>query len=216
MSEMMKYPTRNQENKVPEFHFGDGKILEVKRSHKILGVTVQDDLRWNLHVEEMVRKATRTTWVLRRMRSLGVDQTTLVSYWKAEGRVHLEISFPVWHSSLTASQTQDLERAQRVAMAAIVGRWEPSHTRQLQELGIERLEPRRQKLCRVFAQRTATVSRHTDLFTQNGFKLRKGKMVRLYREPVSRTATHYNSAVPYLTRLLNSAPDERGSEINPV
>ena len=101
-------------------------------------------------------------------------------------------------------------------MAAIMGRWEPSHSEQLQELGLERLELRRQKLCRVFAQRTATDSRHMDLLTQTGFKSRKGKNVRTYRESLSRTATHYNSAVPYLTWLLNSAPDERGSQIVPV
>ena len=95
----------------------------------------------------MVRRTTRTTWVLRRMRSLGVDQTTLIAYWKAEGRVHLEFACPVWHSSLTAAQAQDLERAQRMAMAAITRRWEPSHTRQLLDLGLERLRPRRELLC---------------------------------------------------------------------
>ena len=91
----------------------------MKRSHKIPGLTVQDDLRWSQQFEDMVKNASKTSWVLRRTRALGVDQTTLVSYWKAEGRVHLEISCPVWHSSLTASQNQDLERAQRVAMAGL-------------------------------------------------------------------------------------------------
>ena len=49
-------------------------------------------------------QATRTIWVLRRMRALGVDQATLVAYWKAEGRVHLELACPVWHSGLTTQQ----------------------------------------------------------------------------------------------------------------
>ena len=127
----------------PEFHIGNKNILETKESHKILGVTVQNDLRWNKQVEDMVRKATRTTWVIRRMKALGVDRDTLVALWKAEGRVHLELACPVWHSGLTVAQAQDLDRAQRVAMAAIAGRWEPSHTRQLAELSLERLGPRR-------------------------------------------------------------------------
>ena len=67
----------------------------------------------------MARRATRTTWVLRRMRALGVDQGSLVTYWKADGPVHLELVCPVWHSGLTTQQSRDLDRAQRVAMVAI-------------------------------------------------------------------------------------------------
>ena len=151
----------------------------------------------------MVRRATLTTWVIRRMRSLGVDQYTLVTYWKAEGRVHLEMACPVWSSSLTVAQSQDLERTQRMAMAAIAGRWEPSHSRQLIELGLERLAPRRLRLCKAWAQKTARDSRHRDLFTPTGARPRQGKHVQLYRTPVTRTVSHYNSAVPYLTRILN-------------
>ena len=137
------------------------------------------------------------------MKSLGVDQDTLVTYWKAEGRVHLELASPVWSSSLTIAQSQDLERAQRMALAAIAGRWEPSHSRQLLELGLERLEPRRLRLGKVWALRTAQDSRHTDLFTPTGARPRPGKHVQKYRTPWTRTVAHYNSAVPYLTRLLN-------------
>ena len=102
------------------------------------------------------------------MRSLGVDQATLVTYWKAEGRVHLELACPVWSSSLKAAQSQDLERAQWMALAAIAGRWEPSHSCQLLDLGLERLAPRRLRHCKVRAQRTAKESRHRDLFIPSG------------------------------------------------
>ena len=113
----------------PEFSLGNSEVLEVKKEHRILGIIVQDDLRWNSQVQQMVGKATRTTWVLRRMRAMGVDQRTMVAYWKAEGRVHLELACPVWHSGLTLAQSRDLDRAQRMAMAAITNRWEPSHSR---------------------------------------------------------------------------------------
>ena len=187
----------------PEFSIGTTQVLEVKKVQRILGIQVQDDMRWNSQVEEMVRKATRTTWVLRRMRSFGVDQASLVAYWKAEGRVHLELACPVWHSGLTTQQSRDLDRAQRVAMAAITGRWEPSHSRQRLDLGLEQLSARRTQLCATFAQRTARDSRHMDIFTQSGAPVRPGKAARPYREPFCRTGAHFNSAVPYLTRLLN-------------
>ena len=90
-----------------------------------------------------------------------------------------------------------------MAMAAIAGRWEPSHSRQLLELGLERLAPRRQRLCAVWAQKTAQDSRHQDLFIPSGARPRPGKHAQLYRTPQTRTDTYYKSALPYLTRLLN-------------
>ena len=139
------------------------------------------------------------------MRTLGVDKKTLVDYWRSEGRVHLEMAVPVWHSSLTLAQRRSLDRCQRVAMAAIVGHWAPSLTDQLAELGLERLDARRNKLCARFAFSTATKSRHRDIFVvaQVNFP-RPGKQSRKYVEPRARTAAYRKSAVPYLTRLLNS------------
>ena len=178
---------------------GGSEILEVKKTHRILGIMVQDNLGWQTQCEEMIKRATSTTWALRRMRALGVPEKTLVEYWKAEGRVMLEYGCPVWHSGLTVAQSHSLDRAQRAAMAAITGRWEPSHTKQLQDLQLKRLSARRVRLCKIFAERTATDSRHMDMFTPVTSARRLGT----YREIYTRTATYYKSALPYLTRLLN-------------
>ena len=48
------------------------------------------------------------------------------------------------------------------------------------------------------------VSRHKDLFKETGFFPRKGKLTKVYKAPVSRTVAHFKSALPYLTRILNS------------
>ena len=131
----------------------------------ILGSQVQLNLKWDSQVEEMIRKASKNIWTLRRMKALGVDQATLVNYWKSEGREHLEMACPVWHSSLTRAQSRSLMRCLRVAMAAIVGCWAPSLTEQLEALGLERLASRREKLCSRLAKNTALKSRHKDIFT---------------------------------------------------
>ena len=134
------------------------------------------------------------------MKSLGVRQSLLVEYWKSEGRVMLEYACPVWHSGLTVAQSRSLDRAQRVAMAAITGRWERSHSAQLRELGLERLELRRQQICKRFGERTAKDSRHQDMFQLNpNIRTRGGKNNR-YIEINTRTSTYYKSALPYLTR----------------
>ena len=112
-------------------------------------------------------------------------------------------SFHLGKISLYSYSSVNLQRAQRVAMAAIAGRWEPSHTRQLEDLGLERLALRRTKLCERFARRTATNSRHMDMFTPMVTLQRKAKHGKKYREIAARTKTYHNSALPYLTRLLN-------------
>jgi hypothetical protein len=199
---VMKFSRAKKLDFPAEITIGDSDILEVKKSHRILGIMVQDDLKWQSQCEEMVKRATSTTWALRRMRALGVPEATLVEYWKTEGRVMLEYGCPVWHSGLTSAQSHSLDRAQRAAMAAmaaITGKWEPSHSRQLAELGLERLSARRTRLCKTFAQRTATNSRHMDMFTPVTSARRLGT----YREIFARTGTYYKSALPYLTRLLN-------------
>jgi hypothetical protein len=191
----------------PEFLLGDTEFLAEKEEATILGVKVQSSLRWDSQVQHMVAKASNTVWTLRRMKSLGVDIPTLTKFWQSEGRVHLESQAPLWHSSLTLAQSRALARAQRVAMAAITGRWHPSHSQQLEELSLEPLLTRRTRLCRRFAERTATRSRHTSMFTLAGAGVTvtmRSKGRRVYREPLCRTATYYRSAVPYLTRLLNS------------
>ena len=189
----------------PEFSIGDSHILEEKKTISILGIQVQANLRWDAQVTQMISRASKTIWALRRMKALGVDTKTLVQYWKSEGRVHLEMACPVWHSSITLAQSRCLERSQRVAMAAIAGHWAPSLTDQLAELGLTRLDARREKICARFALSTATRSRHRDIFVaaQANF-LRPGKLSRKFVEPRARTAVYRKSAVPYLTHLLNS------------
>ena len=104
-----------------EFKIGGSGHLEEKRVVRILGIQVQSNLRWDCQINQMTSKASKTIWTLRRMKALGVDVKTLVEFWKSEGRIHMEMGCPVWHSSLTLAQERLLERCQRVAMAAIVG-----------------------------------------------------------------------------------------------
>ena len=87
-------------------------------------------------------------------------------------------------------------------MAAISGRWEPSHTQQLLELGLDRLGDRRDRICKRFSRRSAHNSRHQDLFQPLESVTRRGSQGK-FVEIAARTGTYYKSALPYLTRLLN-------------
>ena len=138
------------------------------------------------------------------MKQLGVDDKTVINYWKSEGRCHLEFCAPVWAGGITQAQARDLTRVQRRAVAAITGSWQEDYKTACLRLGIEAdLSARRRTLCKAFALKTATKSRHQDLFTRldNPNQTRSGG--KTLREPHCRTRRHLQSARPHLTRLLN-------------
>ena len=107
---------------------------------------------------------------------------------------------PVWHSGITLSQSRSLERVQQIALATI-SNWGSTHTQLLADFGLEKLHLRRDTLCLRFARETATDSRHKDLFEPVRSSGRNNKVT--YREQTSRTSGHFNSALPYLTRIMN-------------
>ena len=191
----------------PEFTLGSSGTLEVRKTLKILGVLIQDDLKWGAQITKMVGKASKRIWLLRRMRQLGVDENTMTTYWRSEGLVHLEFASAVWSGGISKSQERDLSRVQRRAVAALTGRSTrgEEYAATCVRLGLEPdLAARRRRLATTFARRTATgsKSRHKDLFTRRpgNHQTRSG---RTWQEPVCRTTRYQNSPVPYLTHLLN-------------
>jgi hypothetical protein len=204
---VMKFSRSTKYDFPAEFTMDGGAFLEERQSLRVLGIQIQSNLRWDVQCAQMIQRASKTTWVVRRMKELGVDQRTLVDFWKSEGRVHLEMCCTVWHSSITEAQSRALARVQRVAMAAITGVWAPSHSQQLSDLGLEELAARRERLCLRFARRPATMSRHKDMFTPAaGPRFPRGPQPRpRYQEVEARTTTYHRSALPYLTRLLNGS-----------
>ena len=78
----------------PEFRLGDSNILQTTNTHKILGLKVQSDFGWGDQILQMTKKASKTIWLLRRMKQMGINEKTIVNYWKSEGRCHLEFCAP--------------------------------------------------------------------------------------------------------------------------
>ena len=62
----MKFSRSKNYDFPAELTIGGSDILEVKKEHVILGIIVQDDLKWPSQCEEMVKRATVTMWALRR------------------------------------------------------------------------------------------------------------------------------------------------------
>ena len=181
--------------------------LDVVRHTKLLGIVVSDDLKWDLHVNFMCKKAAAKIWLLRRMRTLNLDREIMVDFYLKEVRSVLEFGVACWHSGLTIKLSDQIERVQKICVNVILcdNEWEIPYQTGCTLLGIEPLSLRRKELCIRFIQKCSQNPLHSDLFTLcQDVNTRQDKQ--LYREFTARRDRYYNSPLCYLTRLLNSNP----------
>ena len=119
-------------------------------------------------------------------------------------RSNLEFSSTVWHSSLTQTDRQDLERIQKAAVKVILRSDYTNYEQALNVLNIESLNQRRETMALKFAKRSLNNENFSKLFPlremKYGMKFRKSEK---YLVKHSKTKRYKDSAVPYLQGLLN-------------
>jgi hypothetical protein len=128
----------------PPIMLGDAVIEQVKEA-KILGVTIQSNLKWNSHVENIIKKANKRLYLLRLCKRSGVKSTDLIDIYTSLIRSVLEYCCVVWHSSLPAYLHYDIERVQKRAMRIIFS--DNDYDCSLHMADLETLYIRRERLC---------------------------------------------------------------------
>ena len=191
---------------LPQLSFPDCEPLEVIYETKLLGVNLTSDLSWSNHVDNITKRATRNLWVLLRFKHLGGTPDQLSLVYQTRVRSVLEFAAPVFHSSLTAAQSRQIEMTQKKALAIILGKEYVSYENALSKLGLERLDSRRLKLCYEFALKCTKSVRHSSMFPFNKLSGHNTTNPKKYAEPVCNTSRYFNSSIPYMTRLLNNPP----------
>ena len=112
--------------------------------HKHLGVTLQQNGKWSIHLAEMNSNAKRKVDILR-SRTYKLNRKTLHKIYLAYIRPNLEYASCVW-DNCTATETQNTEDVQLAALRAITGtKRGTSHQNLYMETGIEELKSRRTK-----------------------------------------------------------------------
>ncbi len=103
-------------------------------SFRFLGTTISQDLKWDNHIESIVKKAQQRLYFLRQLRKFNLPQELLLHFYSAIIESVLCMSITVWFSSATKS---DLRRLRRVVRTAerIIGTTLPT----LQELYLSRV-----------------------------------------------------------------------------
>ena len=200
-SKAMKFTRVTKVDFPLELNFEDGDLLEVLDEIKLLGVIVQDNLKWNRNTDYICKKARQRIWLIRNMRKSGLSQKELVDAYTKEVRSLLELAVPVWHSSLTAQESHQIERVQKSALSAILCNSDISYSKALKVTKLETLSSRRAKMILKFI--TKNMKTTSPLLTVNKKAYNTRDSSKLVKEYQCRTSQYFKSALPYLARLVN-------------
>ena len=92
--------------------------LERNESHKVLGLTLQNNLKWDVHINEIVTKASKRLHILRFLKRSGVSPFHLLRVYFPLIR-SLEYCCMAWFSSLTINLSDKIELVQKRIMRTI-------------------------------------------------------------------------------------------------
>ena len=155
-------------------------------SFRFLGITISQDLKWDIHIDSIVKKAQQMLYFLRQLRKFNLPQELLKQFYSAIIESVLCTSVTVWFSSASKS---DLRRLQRVVRTAerIIGTTLPS----IQELYLSRV-----------SKRAGKITLDPSHPAHSLFELLPSG--RRYRALSTRTARHRNSFFPQAIHLMNT------------
>ena len=180
------------------------EIVEVIDSTRLLGTIITNDIKWDLNTANIVKKANARMELLRRVVSFGTPVEDLKTIYILFIRSILEQSSPVWHSSITEENKDDLERIQKSAVKIILQEKYKGYSQGLAQLGLEPLADRREQLCLSFAQKCLKNDKTKDIFPLNSkshkMETRNNEKFMVQHANTNRLK---DSAVIYMQHLLN-------------
>ena len=123
----------------------NGKVLETVKSHKVLGLIIQDNLKWNKHIKMSTSKALKRFHIIRVLQRGGVPPHDLLHIYYALVRSVSEYCCVIWHNSLPKYLSKNIEMVQKRALHIILPG--TSYSEALAKLNCPRLDDRRTFLC---------------------------------------------------------------------
>ena len=123
----------------------DNHSIERVRTYKLLGLWIDDDMKWKTNTEKIVKKAAKRLFFLKVLKSYGASSNELKKFYITVIRPVLEYGAQVWHGGITKEQCRDIERIQKRALRIIYKNDDYDVNLYIAE--IERLEIRRDRMC---------------------------------------------------------------------
>jgi len=181
--------------------------LETVKTSKYLGVTLSEDLSWNTHIDQSVKKAnSRLNFVRRNLRSAS-EHTKTVAY-QTLVRPLVEYASVVWDPHYV-TQIKKLEMVQRSAARFVCNRYHntSSVTSMLEYLNWQSLERRRQiaRLCFMYKIVNGLIDIPRDIYFFSTIRSTKPHTFQTYH---CQTNYYKFSFFPYTIVDWNKLPGE--------
>ncbi len=111
-------------------------------SFRFLGTTISQDLKWDTHIDSIVKKAQQRMYFLRQLKKFNLPQAHMTQFYSAVIESVLCSSITVWFGSASKSDIRRLQRTVRTA-ERIIGVHLPS----LQDLYYSKVKKRAGWFC---------------------------------------------------------------------
>ncbi len=203
-NDMKMNPTKTHELLL---HFGKAKPelvpitindIEINRvtSTKLVGVTIQENLKWDSHIAEITKKASSKLFFLGQLRKAKIPEKDLLTFYCSIIRPNLEYAVPVWGTGLSNALSKSIESIQRRALRIIKS--ELSYADCLHYFKLKRLDTRRMDICRnIFKSVRSNKNVINHLLPEarvNKYRLRK---LNEYPKIKTRTKRFKNTFIPF-------------------
>ena len=182
----------------------DDQELEMVEEMRLLGVVITPDMKWASNTEQMLVKAYKRLWCLRRLKGMGATVEDLMDVYTKQVRSVLELAVPAWNGALTQSNKQDIERVQKTALHIMLGESYGCYRDALEAVGLVSLDERRHKLSLKFAKKAAKHEKHSKWFVPSVRLVNTRQEQDKFCPVYAKHKRFEDSPISYLTRLLNS------------
>ena len=112
-TKMMVFNPSTSLNFTPHFLI-EGKQIEVISEFKLLGLFISNDMKWKSNTMHMVQKASKRLWILRRLKNLGAQSSSLIEVYTKQIRSILEFGVAVWQGSITLAEKNRHKESSKV------------------------------------------------------------------------------------------------------
>ena len=180
-------------------------LLETVSEVKLLGITIQNNLKWDAHIKDIEKRASAKLYMLRSLVKYGLPKEDLITVFVGYIRPLLEYASPVWSGGLTQYQNERLERVQKRALRIIFRRDYDNYTISLAQSQLQRLDERRQYLCTTFFQKTLSLTDQFKQFLPQKHCTRTLRNSKKIPDFKCKTSRMQNSPIPNLIRLYNNS-----------
>ena len=181
----------------------DDMNVERVKSTCILGLTIQDNMKWNEHIHNIVKKASKRLYMLRLLKRANVSIDTLITVYTTIIRPVVEYACQVWHYNIQQYLSEEIEKIQKRAFRIIL--LTQKYDDALSKTNIMSLRYRREKLCEQFFETDISNEKLKDLLPQTTLIYEyELKSVPKYHNYLCRTERFKDSFLPQSIIKINS------------